>query len=225
MKELSMITDAYLPLRDLVFITLREAILQGKLEPGERLMEIALANQLGVSRTPIREAIRKLEIEGLVINTPRRGAVVAEITLKDLRDVLEVRRNLENLAVKLACEKANEQDIRELKELHRSFISTLKNEDLTEVAQADVKFHDKIYEITDNKRLIQILSNLREQMYRYRFEYIKDEIHRRVLVDEHAMIIEGIENKDVDKAKKYMEIHIINQEKTIVAKITKDTEK
>ena len=115
--------------------------------------------------------------------------------------------------------------IRELKELHRSFISTLKNEDLTEVAQADVKFHDKIYEITDNKRLIQILSNLREQMYRYRFEYIKDEIHRRVLVDEHAMIIEGIENKDVDKAKKYMEIHIINQEKTIVAKITKDTEK
>ena len=225
MKELSMITDAYLPLRDLVFITLREAILQGKLEPGESLMEIALANQLGVSRTPIREAIRKLEIEGLVINAPRRGAVVAEITLKDLRDVLEVRRNLENLAVKLACEKANEQDIRELKELHRSFISTLKNEDLTEVAQADVKFHDKIYEITDNKRLIQILSNLREQMYRYRFEYIKDEIHRRVLVDEHAMIIEGIENKDVDKAKKYMEIHIINQEKTIVAKITKDTEK
>ena len=225
MKELSMITDAYLPLRDLVFITLREAILQGKLEPGERLMEIALANQLGVSRTPIREAIRKLEIEGLVINAPRRGAVVAEITLKDLRDVLEVRRNLENLAVKLACEKANEQDIRELKELHRSFISTLKNEDLTEVAQADVKFHDKIYEITDNKRLIQILSNLREQMYRYRFEYIKDEIHRRVLVDEHAIIIEGIENKDVDKAKKYMEIHIINQEKTIVAKITKDTEK
>ena len=225
MKELSMITDAYLPLRDLVFITLREAILQGKLEPGERLMEIALANQLGVSRTPIREAIRKLEIEGLVINAPRRGAVVAEITLKDLRDVLEVRRNLENLAVKLACEKANEQDIRELKELHRSFISTLKNEDLTEVAQADVKFHDKIYEITDNKRLIQILSNLREQMYRYRFEYIKDELHRRVLVDEHAMIIEGIENKDVDKAKKYMEIHIINQEKTIVAKITKDTEK
>ena len=225
MKELSMITDTYLPLRDLVFITLREAILQGKLEPGERLMEIALANQLGVSRTPIREAIRKLEIEGLVINAPRRGAVFAEITLKDLRDVLEVRRNLENLAVKLACEKANEQDIRELKELHRSFISTLKNEDLTEVAQADVKFHDKIYEITDNKRLIQILSNLREQMYRYRFEYIKDEIHRRVLVDEHAMIIEGIENKDVDKAKKYMEIHIINQEKTIVAKITKDTEK
>ena len=62
MKELSMITDAYLPLRDLVFITLREAILQGKLEPGERLMEIALASQLGVSRTPIREAIRKLEI-------------------------------------------------------------------------------------------------------------------------------------------------------------------
>ena len=87
------------------------------------------------------------------------------------------------------------------------------------------EIHDIIFIASRNNRLMQMMNNLAEQMYRYRFEYIKDEIHRRVLVDEHAMIIEGIENKDVDKAKKYMEIHIINQEKTIVAKITKDTEK
>ncbi len=219
MKELSMIVDNYLPLRDLVFITLREAILQGKLEPGERLMEIALAEQLGVSRTPIREAIRKLELEGLVTNIPRKGAMVAEITLKDLRDVLEVRRNLENLAVKLACEKATPEDIAELKQLHLNFKDTVDKGHLTAVTEADVKFHDKIYQITDNKRLIQILNNLREQMYRYRFEYIKDEINRGVLIDEHAMIIEAIENKDVEKAKKYSELHIDNQEKTIEAKI------
>ena len=219
MKELSMIVDNYLPLRDLVFITLREAILQGKLEPGERLMEIALAEQLGVSRTPIREAIRKQELEGLVTNIPRKGAMVAEITLKDLRDVLEVRRNLENLAVKLACEKATPEDIAELKQLHLNFKDTVDKGHLTAVTEADVKFHDKIYQITDNKRLIQILNNLREQMYRYRFEYIKDEINRGVLIDEHAMIIEAIENKDVEKAKKYSELHIDNQEKTIEAKI------
>ena len=87
MKEFTMNVNEYLPLRDVVFNTLREAILKGDLEPGERLMEIALANRLGVSRTPIREAIRKLELEGLVVMIPRKGAQVASITKKDLQDV------------------------------------------------------------------------------------------------------------------------------------------
>ena len=101
--EVSM--NEYLPLRDVVFNTLRQAILRGELKPGERLMEIQLANRLGVSRTPIREAIRKLELEGLVLMIPRKVAEVAEITEKSLRDVLEVRRALEELAVELVCEK------------------------------------------------------------------------------------------------------------------------
>ena len=96
--------NEYLPLRDVVFNTLRQAILRGELKPGERLMEIQLANKLGVSRTPIREAIRKLELEGLVLMIPRRGAEVAEITEQNLRDVLEVREALEELSVKLACD-------------------------------------------------------------------------------------------------------------------------
>ena len=93
--------NEYLPLRDVVFNTLRQAILRGELQPGERLMEIQLAQRLGVSRTPVREAIRKLELEGLVLMIPRRGAEVAEITRQDLEDVLEVRAALEELAVKI----------------------------------------------------------------------------------------------------------------------------
>ena len=94
--------NEYLPLRDVVFQTLRNAILKGELKPGERLMEIQLAQKLGVSRTPVREALRKLELEGLVIMIPRRGAIVADITIQDLNDVLEVREALEELAVKKA---------------------------------------------------------------------------------------------------------------------------
>ena len=97
-EEFNMTVNEYMPLRDVVFYTLRQAILKGEMEPGERLMEIQLAKKLGVSRTPIREAIRKLELEGLVIMIPRRGAEVAGITEKALRDVLEVRRSLEELA-------------------------------------------------------------------------------------------------------------------------------
>ena len=89
--------DAFLPLRDVVFKTLRQAILTGELKPGERLMEIHLANKLGVSRTPIREAIRMLEQEGLAVTIPRKGAQVAKMTEKDLQDVLEVRDALDEL--------------------------------------------------------------------------------------------------------------------------------
>ena len=99
--DFEMTMNEFLPLRDVVFNTLRKAILTGELKPGERLMEIHLANRLGVSRTPIREAIRKLELEGLVIMIPRRGAEVAQITEKSLRDVLEVRRALDVLSVEI----------------------------------------------------------------------------------------------------------------------------
>ena len=165
--------NEYLPLRDVVFQTLRQAILRGELKPGERLMEIQLANKLGVSRTPIREAIRKLELEGLVLMIPRKGAEVAEITEKNLRDVLEVRCALEELAVQLACDRIDKQGIRDLQQAAKNFESVLDSADITKIAEADVAFHDIIYMATDNKRLIQLLNNLREQMYRYRIEYLK----------------------------------------------------
>ena len=106
--------NEYLPLRDVVFNTLRQAILKGEFQPGERLMEIQLAQRLGVSRTPIREAIRKLELEGLVIMIPRKGAEVAKITEKNMRDVLEVRLALEKLAMELACQRITEEEIKQL---------------------------------------------------------------------------------------------------------------
>ena len=107
--------NEYLPLRDVVFNILRQAIITGEFAPGERLMEIALAERLGVSRTPVREAIRKLELEGLVVMIPRKGAEVAKITEKDLRDILDVRCALEELSASLAAEKINEEQKKELK--------------------------------------------------------------------------------------------------------------
>jgi len=203
--------NEYLPLRDVVFNTLRQAILRGELKPGERLMEIQLANKLGVSRTPIREAIRKLELEGLVLMIPRRGAEVAEITEKSLRDVLEVRRALEELSVQLACKRISQEQIAKLKEAAKEFEVVLKNGDVTAYAEADVKFHDIIYDASDNQRLIQLLYNLREQMYRYRVEYLKrPEVHEQIL-EEHKFIIEMIEKGDIQRAVKAVCRHVDNQ--------------
>ena len=211
--ELNM--NDFLPLRDVVFNTLRQAILRGELKPGERLLEIHLADKLGVSRTPIREAIRKLELEGLVIMIPRRGAVVAEITEKSLRDVLEVRRALEELAVKLACEKIGQEEIEELKMAAKEFEKALETGDVTVYAEADVKFHDIIYHTTDNQRLIQLLYNLREQMYRYRVEYLKREEVHETLLAEHNYIIEMLEKRDEKRAVEAVCAHIDNQVTTV----------
>ena len=211
--------NEYLPLRDVVFQTLRQAILRGELEPGERLMEIHLAERLGVSRTPIREAIRKLELEGLVVMIPRRGAVVASITEKDLKNVLEVRRTLEILAVEVACERITPELLEELKKAGEEFRRQTDTEDVTALAAADVRFHEIIYEATDNARLIHILNNLREQMYRYRLEYLKDKKTHERLDKEHWRIYDGIRRGDKEAVAAVVCEHIDNQEQAILTDI------
>lgn len=208
--------DEYLPLRDVVFNTLRQAILRGELKPGTRLMEIQLANKLGVSRTPIREAIRKLELEGLVLMTPRKGAEVAEITEKNMLDVLEVRKALEELAAELACERVKPEQIEEMEAAEANFEATLESADVTKIAEADVKFHDVIFAATDNKRLITLLSNLREQMYRFRVEYLKKPEYYPKLIAEHKQMIAAIKNGEKDVACETIGKHIDNQVRTVL---------
>ncbi|MDD6037489.1 MAG: GntR family transcriptional regulator [bacterium] len=207
--ELNM--DEYLPLRDVVFHTLREAILRGDLLPGERLMEIQLASRLGVSRTPIREAIHMLEKEGLAIIIPRRGALVAGMTEKDMRDVLEIREALEELSVQVACDKITPEQIALLKENMIKFEESLKSEDLRTMAKADEEFHDVIYQATDNPKLVNMLNNLREPMYRYRAEYLKKPENHEQLLAEHEAIYEGICKKDKPAVTEVIRKHIDNQ--------------
>lgn len=216
MKDVNYNNDEFLPLRDVVFKTLRQSIIQGDLKPGERLMEIQLAQKMGVSRTPVREAIRKLELEGLVIMTARRGAEVAPITENDLTDVLEVRKALECLAAEIACDRITQEELEELKRLIVAFKDAIMKDNLTEIAKYDVKFHESIYAATRNKRLIQMLNNLREHIYRYRLQYIKDSRKRHTLIEEHTEIVNAIAVHDKETARKIMKTHIERQEKYII---------
>ncbi|MBR4707065.1 MAG: GntR family transcriptional regulator, partial [Pseudobutyrivibrio sp.] len=168
-ENLTLQMDDYLPLRDVVFNTLREAILKGELKPGERLMEMHLATKLGVSRTPIREAIRMLEHEGLAVTIPRKGAQVAKMTEKDLQDVLEVRDALDALAVVCACERMTDAQFVELKEAMKAFEDATRTDDVRKIVEADEAFHDVIYAAAANPKLENIINSAREQMYRYRY--------------------------------------------------------
>lgn len=211
--ELNM--NEYLPLRDVVFQTLREAILKGDLKPGEHLMELQLASKLGVSRTPIREAIRMLELEGLAVTVPRKGAEVARMTEKDMEDVLQIREALDELAVKLASQLITEEQLLELKQAMDAFESSAKSEDVKEIARADVAFHDTIYHATNNPKLESMLSNLREQIYRYRVEYLKDEKSYPVLIREHHEIYDALEAHDIIRAAEVMHRHLENQAEAV----------
>ena len=219
-QNLKVNENEYLPLRDVVFDTLRQAILRGEFKPGERLMEIQLANKLGVSRTPIREAIRKLELEGLVLMIPRKGAEVAKISEKSLRDVLEVRRSLEELAIDLACQRITEEELDELNKAEVDFKAAIGNGDAMQIAQTDEQFHEIIYNSTKNQKLVQILNNLREQMYRYRLEYVKDEANYKRLIAEHRVIYEAIRDRDRQTGAEAIKNHIDNQEKAVIRMIT-----
>ena len=209
--DLTLNMDAYLPLRDVVFNTLREAILKGELKPGERLMELQLAAKLGVSRTQIREAIRMLEQEGLAVTIPRKGAEVAKMTEKDMEDVLQIRDALDELAASIACEQMTKEQLDTLTETMHEFEESTKSKDLKKIAAADVQFHDIIYQATGNPKLVNMLNNLREQMYRYRVEYLKDERNYPTLMREHSEIVEGLMTKDKGRVTEAMHKHVKNQ--------------
>ena len=213
--DLTLNMNAYLPLRDVVFNTLREAILKGDLKPGERLMELQLASKLGVSRTPIREAIRMLEQEGLAVTTPRKGAEVAKMTLKDMEDVLEIRDALDELAVRIACQKISDEQLKQLEDMKELFEKSTQTGNVKKIAEADVTFHDVIYEATGNPKLVTLLNNLREQVYRYLVEYIKDPKNYPTLIAEHEAILESLKNRDVKNAVEAMHVHVANQAEAV----------
>lgn len=216
--------NEYMPLRDLVFTTLRQAILKGELLPGERLMEIQLAEKMGVSRTPIREAIRKLEREGLVIMVPRKGAEVAGISEKMLRDVLEVRMTLEKLALRLAFKRQGTDLIEKLEAAEQAFQDAIEGEKLIDMAEADEHFHFLIYEAADNDKLRELLNSLKENMYRYRLEYLKDENYRRSLMEEHNAIIEAFRANDLEKGLEVTDTHIANQERAVIGRVRQENQ-
>lgn len=216
--------DNYKPLREVVFETLREAIIKGDLSPGERLMEIQVAEELGVSRTPVREAIRKLELEGLVIMVPRKGAYVADISMRDLSDVFEVRCALEALAAELAADRATDEEIEELERMLVKISEALENNRIQETVELDTQFHEMLYAASRNERLRGILSQLREQIHRFRLQSWTRPGRARVALEEHRAIVEAVAERNPQLAKKRAMAHIRSAESVFIGNYISDAE-
>lgn len=202
-------------LRGQVFHAIREDILKGRYKENDELREVTLGKELGVSRTPVREALRQLELEGLVKIIPNRGAFVTGISEKDVRDIYVIRSVLEGLCMQMAAEHMTKERMDELEEilvLSEYYFDKGNMEQLTEL---DGKFHQILYRASESRILEHVLSDFHKYVQRARGASVKTESRAQKSLKEHRGILEALKENDAEKAEKLATTHILNVMKNL----------
>ena len=197
-------------LRLQVYEQLREGILLGKYPRGSALTEIRLAEELGVSRTPVREAFCQLELDGLVAGTPNKGVVVEGFDQADMLDMYEVRTRMEQLAASRAAEKMSAEDIRQLGQLFEQEAELAANGNYRELQRSDAAFHELIFKGSGSRVLQNILSSINIYTRQARFISLSTRGRTEQVLQEHAGILKAIEARDAVSAGRKMQTHIEN---------------
>lgn len=209
------VTDKF-SLRGRVFHHLREDILSGKYKEGDELKEVAIGEELGVSRTPVREAFRQLELEGLIQIIPNKGAYVTGITEKDVKDIYMIRSLLEGLCARWACEHITNEQMEEMEEnIYLSKFHAQKGH-LEQLAELDNRFHEILYEACNSKMLEHQLRDFHEYVLRVRKKTLSNVNRGPKSNEEHELLMEAIKAKDADKAEKLANMHMINAYENMV---------
>ena len=208
-----MLTDMQLkvqkPLKDLVYLELKHKILTGEIVSQTRLMEIDLSEKMNVSRTPIREAIKRLADDGLVKVEPRRGAYVANISIKDMLDVFEVREDMEGFVAKLAAQRITDEEKEELKAIAAEYESSLEEaEDKEKIIELDEKFHSFIVKCSGNETLSELVSYVQELSLRFRYLYYDDFSLYESTAEQHNRIMEAINSGRENDARVEADAHV-----------------
>ena len=219
--------NSYLPLREIVYETLRDAIRKKIYKPGDRIMESKIADELKVSRTPVREAIRRLEQEGYLFTIYHRGTFVPSVTLRDIEDIFAIRRALEALACSLLAERIHDDNevsaeepvievVSHLRKLLDKIAGYIEENDMDGIVETDMAFHDFLYRASNNSRLEGIIFNLRGQLTQYRTVSMSCPGRLEATLDEHRAIVEAIAAGDVESARKAAVVHMKNAEDTLL---------
>ncbi|MBR5944315.1 MAG: GntR family transcriptional regulator, partial [Lachnospiraceae bacterium] len=203
-------------LRGRVFNRIREDILNGKYKDHEELKEVAIGNELGVSRTPVREAFRQLELEGLIQIIPNKGAYVTGIKAKDIQDIYMIRSKLEGLCARWACENITPEQMDEMEENVYLAKFHAKKGHLEQLAELDNRFHDIMYEACDSKMLEHLLKDFHQYVLRVRKKTLSSKERGLASNSEHEAIMEAIKAKDEEAAEKLAHQHMINAYENMV---------
>ncbi|MGE5614831.1 MAG: GntR family transcriptional regulator [Bacillota bacterium] len=207
-------------LRSRIFNHIRSDILNGVYEPGESLTETKLSEELGVSRTPIREALGQLELEGLVQSIPNKGVFVKGVSPQDINDIYTIRMLIEGLAARWAAEKITPHEIEELKEtVELEEFYTMKN-NTGQLLQFDTRFHDIIYKACKSKPLMHVLSTFHNYVRKARKISMSSPIRAREVLEEHKAILQAIVEKDAEKAERLATEHVRNASENLLKQQT-----
>lgn len=196
------------PLKELVYLELKHKILTGEIASQTRLMEIDLSEKMNVSRTPIREAIKRLADDGLVKVEPRRGAYVANISIKDMLDVFEVREDMEGFVAKLASERITDEQKKELASIAAEYETAIKRPDKESIIELDEKFHNYIVACCNNETLAELINYVQELSLRFRYLYYDDYSVYASTADQHNNIMQAINEGRGEDARREADAHV-----------------
>lgn len=202
-------------LGDMVYRQIKDSIINGELLPGDRLMELKLAEQMGVSRTPVRDAIKRLENEDMVVTVKDRGAKVASINAKDVKEATEMRIVLGQMCVRMAAENISDEYIRKMKDTNENFLRAAMAGDVRKLSLADNAFHRCICDATGSKIVHEITEVFEQKILRYKFEYLRMEKDYTSIYNEHRQLAETLAAGDADKAQDLIKAHVSRQNRII----------
>ena len=205
-----------------VFEAIEQAILGGTYAAGDSLTELGLSAELGVSRTPVREALRQLELEGLVQSVPNKGTVVVGISQKDIEDIYTIRMSIEGLACEWAAQKINGKELEKLKEIIELQEFYAQKNDVLQVWQLDRKFHETIYDASRSRPLKHTLTNFHNYIQEARDLSFKSGGRTALSVKEHRDIYEAVTQHDGEKARVLTRQHIANARENFLNHISQE---
>lgn len=208
--------EGYELLSQKVYRALKTEIIKGSLKPGTKLSEGKIAEQMGVSRTPVREALKELAAEGFVKMNPNQAVVVSNASVEDVQEVLQIRGVLEGLAARLAAKLIRKEEIKELEKYIDQMEYYAKKNDSLSFSEIDAEFHEIILDICGNSRLVQIRKNLSDQAHRYRIRSLSIPGRLKYSLKEHKEILKALKRKDSEQADRLSQIHIKNVLKNIL---------
>ena len=192
-----------------VFDSLKQAIIRGNMSPGEWLVESHIADTLGISRTPVREAIHKLEREGLIERQPRGGFTVLGLTRDDIEETFGIRAVLEGYAARLAAIKHHKKELAPLEKKIEEFEKYLHQKEQTELTRINTEFHDLLYALSKSPKLVHMINGLRDQIFRFRQMILKESKMAKISNEDHKQMLEFIRKRDADGVEALVRGHII----------------
>ncbi len=207
------------PLGHYVFENLKQAIVRGNFSPGNRLVESHIAEAMGISRTPVREAIHKLEREGLIKKLPQGGFYVLNLTREDIEETFGIRGVLESYAARLAAIKHKKEELAPLEEKIEEFQYFLNHGEMEALLKINTEFHGLLYAMSRSPKLIKMINDLQDQIYRFRRIILKIETMAKTSNEDHRHMLRAMRKRDADRVETLVRQHILRGQKIVLREL------